>query len=115
MNYTEAKDILKNRESKKLCNNTYLRKREKGIAVQLHQTDIILFKENGDTVLDTGGWKTVTTKDRLNRYLDGFQVWQEKRIWYLSGIEKTYTFADGMTIKANMEVEGEGPNPKQLK
>lgn len=40
-----------------------------GIAVRLHNTDIVIYQPDGSVVLNTGGWYTVTTKDRIHRYM----------------------------------------------
>ena len=76
MNYQEADQKLRGRcySTRKLANNTYLKRRDwgstKAIAVQLHSTDIITFHEDGKVEVNTGGWDTITTRDRINRYLN---------------------------------------------
>lgn len=75
MNYQEADAKLQGRcyQSRKLANNTYLKRRTWGktaIAAQLHSTDVITFYEDGRIEVSTGGWDTVTTRDRINNYLD---------------------------------------------
>lgn len=40
------------------------------IAVQLHATDVVTFFLDGRIEVNTGGWDTVTTRDRINCYLD---------------------------------------------
>ena len=40
-------------------------------AVRLHSTDIVTFHANGDVVLDTGGWRTVTTIHRMRAFMPG--------------------------------------------
>tara|TARA_Y100000310_G_C20590770_1_gene767861 strand:+ start:211 stop:963 length:753 start_codon:yes stop_codon:yes gene_type:complete len=95
MNYTQANTKLGNRDSRKLQNNTYLQRRESGaIAVLLHATDVVTFNPDGTTVLNSGGWRTVTTKDRINTYLPFHRIDQVNHIWYISG--KAYS--DGMVI-----------------
>src|SRR2546422_4829254 len=75
MNYPEADAKLQGccYQSRKLENNTYLKRRDwgrtKAIAVQLHATDVITFFEDGQIEVNTGGWDTVTTRDRISRYL----------------------------------------------
>jgi hypothetical protein len=71
MDYQSASEQLTGRckERRKLGNNTYLvRRSETAIAVLLHSTDIVTFHSNGDIDIYTGGWNTVTTKDRINGY-----------------------------------------------
>src|SRR5882762_2348120 len=58
------------RESRKLANNTYARRRHSGkIAIQLHATDILTFHSDGQIDLNTGGWDTVTTRSRMNDFI----------------------------------------------
>jgi hypothetical protein len=82
---------------KKLENNTFeivLGTGERRI--RLHQTDIIIFDADGFSV-HTGGYKTITTKDRLNKYLpDGWRVYSDKGTWYLRRGEDKAVFEDGM-------------------
>lgn len=105
------------KESRKIANNTYLKRRGEDIALLLHQTDVVTFKPNGDIVLNSGGWRTPTTKERINIGLvhTDYMVWQERGVWYLgnNGYNKTLVFADGMTIHEDGSVTGAGvDNPK---
>lgn len=91
MNFQQANDLLTGRcqQSRKLGNNTYLKRRGNNIAVMLHATDVITFKPDNTAVLDSGGWRTVTTKARMNKYLfdDTRQtnyLYQDKGIWQLA-------------------------------
>lgn len=56
--------------------------------IRLHLTDIAILRPDGGVSLFTGGWKTVTTKDRINGALDkwalGYQIIQERGIWYVA-------------------------------
>lgn len=100
MNHTNAKELLAKRDSKKLANNTYLKRRENGdIAVMLHQTDIITLKPDY-AVLNSGGWRTVTTKARLNAYsLAGIS--QKQSVWYLHDGSAYY---DGVKVNYDGQV-----------
>lgn len=72
MDYRDADAKLQGRcrERRKLENNTYLERRYTGaIAVRLHRTDVLTFYPDGRIEIDTGGWHTVTTRDRINRCL----------------------------------------------
>ena len=72
MNYHEAETMLKGRcrERRRLDNNTYLERRDgETIAIRLHRTDVLSLMADGHIVIRTGGWHTVTTRDRINRYL----------------------------------------------
>jgi hypothetical protein len=82
MRYREAKAILEgrkcegyatalkkpnpNRQSVKIANNTYLERRDpRTFAVRLHATDVVTITPRY-VELNTGGWFTVTTKERIN-------------------------------------------------
>lgn len=105
--FKEADQVLQGRckQSRKLGNNTYLERRPNNqIAVRLHRTDIITYHPDGSCTLNAGGWKTVTTKDRLNKY-SPVCVWQAQSIWYVSEnspyADKNtdrYLFTDNMLI-----------------
>lgn len=51
---------------RKVANNTYAERRGDSIALKLHDTDVVTYHPDGSITLDTGGWFTVTTKDRMN-------------------------------------------------
>ena len=82
MNHTQAILKLNKRDTRKLCNNTYLERRINGdIAVKLHGTDVLTFRPDNSVVYNTGSWNTVTTKERMNSYgPSGFYIWQDKGI-----------------------------------
>lgn len=78
--------------SKKIANNTIQYKLADGTEViRLHNTDIFTKYRNGKIVLNTDGWLTPTTKDRLNNYTDALMpkgyrlgISQEKKRWTVS-------------------------------
>lgn len=87
--------------------------------VRLHLTDIVIFKGNGDVVLNSGGWRTVTTKDRMNKLLDGWHVWQESGVWYVERGQnwnrtKSFVYADGMILHSNGTTTGAGEDVKAI-
>ncbi len=100
MNFQEANAKLQGRcyESRKLQNNTYLKRRGKQvqrigrklvnvevIAVQLHATDVLSLFSDGRIRVNTGGWDTVTTRDRISRYLPKpWTVYGERKATILS-------------------------------
>ncbi len=83
-NYNEALEKLNGRERRKLKNNTYLERIDtETIGVRLHNTFVVTYKANGDIILKTGGWHTVTTKDRINAY-SPVGISQKNFTWYVS-------------------------------
>ena len=123
LDYKTAKAMLGKRSSRKLCNNTYL-KRQSGqtpekpppITVRLHSTDIVTFEPNGRITLDLGGYNTVTTRNRMNSYIPQWlRVWSESG-YCVVGIEprgmkefsrqslKRYPLADTLIVLPNRTV-----------
>lgn len=71
-------------ESRKIGNNTYLKRRDDCIAIRLHETDILKFYPDGSFSICAEDWQTVTTKARLNEYLPaGYSIYQKNSVWYL--------------------------------
>lgn len=87
MNYLTASLQLTGRcwESRKIANHTYLKRRTSTcVAVRLHATDVLTFHDDGRIHVSTGGWNTVTTKDRINSHLpDGWRVWTESEEMFI--------------------------------
>lgn len=118
-NYKDAVEKLNGKDRRKLENNTYLEKRDGGnIAVKLHQTDVVTFTPKNEVILSSGGWKTVTTKDRINRYSRA-GIHQKNNQWfvYVSAdysnpdkpvfFENPVTiFKDGVIITAKNKIKG---------
>jgi len=109
-NYRQAESILKGRDKKKVANNTWLvRLGHDRIGLKLHTTFVVIYYLRYCT-LHTGGWKTVTTKARINDFSSA-NVWQKKGDWYLSHVteDEQYDedFEEGMKIRnspSRMEV-----------
>jgi hypothetical protein len=74
------------------------------LIVTLHNTNVfILDKKNDFIALSSGGWRTVTTKQRINQasedYFCGFRVYQKNFVWYVSLKNgDTVPFKDGMKL-----------------
>jgi len=66
--------------------------------LRYQDTDIIRWCTDGSIVLNTGGWRTVTTKARYNEHLDGIRVWQERGVWTVATAKGSVEFYDGMVI-----------------
>jgi hypothetical protein len=72
---------------------TRVQKRAEGIAIKYHDTDVVLFTPEY-IELNSGGWRTLTTKSRMNECLNHGQVWQHRGVWSYKGI----TYVDGLRI-----------------
>jgi uncharacterized protein YodC (DUF2158 family) len=79
--------------------------------IRLHHTDIVIIGKNGDFTLNSGGWKTVTTKERINEYMPTGSIIQEKSIWYYSYGENRSPFFDGMLIHGDGRPDRIGKDP----
>lgn len=97
MNYQEAKNNLEHKRGDKtrhkLANNTYLVDRGEYVAVLLHQTEVVKFYPT-HAELYSGGWHTMTTKARINRY-GPVSIDQRQSIWYLP---RGIVFTEGIKI-----------------
>lgn len=105
--YEQAQDYLAGREKAKVVNNTYVIRRDIAtIALQYHNTDVVTYKADGLIVLNTGGWKTATTKERLNLFSQ-YGVYVRRGVWYVSKYlgdgrhQELGLFKDGMTLQAH--------------
>ena len=85
---TTKVDSLRNvrgvKSAKKVGNNTFEVIYKDGCkAIRLHRTDVVTFRRDGGCVLNTDGWQTRTTKDRMNKY-SPVSVYQVDSIWYVA-------------------------------
>lgn len=88
---------LNGRSSRQLANNTTVEVDEDGtIAVRLHATRILAFHPDGSFTVDSGGWRTVTTKQRLNALMPaGYRISSEQHAWRISTPDGVFDFEDG--------------------
>lgn len=86
MNHTEATKMVlgkRNKGERKIGNNTYAYIENDGsVSIELHGTKVVVIYPNGLYKLNSGGWQTSTTKDRINKY-SPVKVYQKKHVWYL--------------------------------
>lgn len=110
MKYTELDAQLtgRNHDRRKLANNTYAERRGEAIAIRLHDTDVLTFNPDGSIVATTGGWKTSTTKDRINSY-SPLRIWQKSGRWFVGNNGSTIEFQDGLTIQPDGKIIGGKP------
>jgi hypothetical protein len=87
--YRRLLALSNGRYRRKIDNNTYLFNHDNGgpyhrLAVHLHHTDVVVAYPDGRVVVDTGGWQTSTTRDRITKYIDGtgWSIFQQKGTWY---------------------------------
>ena len=80
---------------------TSIRQEGPDIVITYHATDVVRFNAKR-IILDTGGWKTNTTKTRMNQasaqYGLGYYVYQKDFSWYVECNGKTLPFC-GRTME----------------
>lgn len=67
-------------------------------AIRFHATDVVGIYADGSYMLNTGGWRTVTTMQRINSYLpEGWMLTSERNEWHLvtTARKKTGTYGEG--------------------
>lgn len=84
-----------NRERRKVGNNTYAEILPDGsVGIMLHSTYVVKIHPDNSATLNSGGWRTPTTKDRINQY-SPVRVYQRDWTWYLND---GTPFEDGMVV-----------------
>lgn len=89
---------------KRLEYNTFEYHTPDARVIRHNYTDILTFYEDGRITLNADGWRSATTKKRLNTYLPShWMIYQEKGNWYLRdcrhGID--YYYEDGTIINGD--------------
>lgn len=95
--------------AKIIARNTFKRTAPNGdTVIRLHHTDIVRISPKGKVTLNSGSWRTMTTKARMQRYMpDGYQLISDRGLWYVVRVEHSYVwdkrnprvaFYDGTTV-----------------
>lgn len=99
---TNLRDALPDIANAKIvARNTFAYMRLDGTKVfRLHYTDIVEILPDGRVKLRSGGFKTVTTKDRLNRFAPGLSIYSIRGTWYVRSTDRELAcpFFDGMIL-----------------
>lgn len=96
--YAKAAEFLGKRDVKstKQRGTKFRRMSDGTIAVYYHATPIVTYRPDGSYVLKTNGYRTSTTKSRINEYSPAY-ICQRKFVWYQRG----QRFVDGMILNAD--------------
>lgn len=90
---------------------TTVRNDKDGLSVTYHQTEVVHQTPGGTITLDSGGWRTPTTKNRINQAANqfnlGFALYQNDFNWYVAmrdrdgkiDWENATAFVDGMKFE----------------
>ncbi len=74
------------------------------VCMEYWRTDVVTWLQNGDVIINTGGWHTNTTQHRLNAAV---RVWGRCEYFEHGGLE--YEMSDGALLKTDGTVEGAIP------
>lgn len=118
-NFRQADEFLGRKTNRPLHGRaTRIRREGDVIIIRQHNTDIITYFPDGSTLLNTGGWRTVTTKQRMNEYTPAwFAVWQNKGVWTYNihadeGNDRIHgLFRDGLVVHLDRSVHIPEPQP----
>ena len=99
--YGEAQDYLQGEDSKEIGHNTWVHRTDEFIGIMLQSTYVVRYYPDGKATLHTGGWSTVTTKQRINCFIPHpYCLYQRNWNWYLwdRDTDKTIGFREGMEV-----------------
>lgn len=85
-----------------IANNTFEYATPTHRVTRLHVTDIVKFDKKGRVTLNSGGWRTKTTKARMNDTLSStdFRVYSGRGQWFVQDVvsNRSAPFFDGITL-----------------
>lgn len=92
-------------------NTTECCMKDGSVVLRLHHTNILTLRADDCLVLNSGGWRTKITKERLQEALRKKSQWRldsERGVWIVRGFGKSWGFQDGMVLHPDGKVEGAG-------
>ncbi|MFA4971501.1 MAG: hypothetical protein WC683_02730 [bacterium] len=103
--------------TRKLSENTSVCLNAGNIELHLFGSKIAVFRKSGGMIISSCGFKTATTKGRLNALMPaGLAIYTDAGIWYVKMYKpgeypwaspgKAYVFTDGMTVTESGKVKG---------
>lgn len=96
--YDEALAFLGKRDAKKAGPNTDVIRGDGNVLVRYHGNLIVIY-EPGRITLNSQGYRTYTTKERINWFLpEGYGLFQKRGEWFVQGPGGTEPFKDGMVL-----------------
>ena len=107
--YIEKRTSPRNGNKPKLMHNTFGRiwyedGKPQRVDIMLHWTVIYSIDKNTAITLNSGGWHSVTTKDRMNRFLPyGWRVFQRDFQWFVGRrialLDLEFEYEEGFRIQ----------------
>ena len=98
----------------KTATKVFIDESDNSFNVKYHNTIVWKRRADGVIVLNSGGWRTVTTKARMNQAFNqyeggAYQVYQEKGEWFVQrlphGSAQPMPFDDHMVINPSWKSE----------
>ena len=102
--YNAARVFLAGRVTRKAAHNTFVRCVTEGYAVRYHKTDVVTFKADGRVIINTGGWDTRTTRDRIRSC--GIQCFRFNGVTSITWAKNDWVLYDGLTLHPDGTVSG---------
>jgi len=109
--YVEGQRYLeggRDKTSRPIENNTRVERRGDDLAIKLHATDIAVIHPDDSITLDSGGWLTMTTKERMNRALGTrpVKIGSDRGVWFIyqGWQNKICRYFDGITISEHGDI-----------
>ena len=103
-NYEEAAQFLGDRLSKNVKGKratVIVRFDDSAIRLRYHGTTVAEFRKDGSVQVNSGRWRSRTTKDRINQAIRGLGVVFQKNFeWFMVDYQRNTTvpFQDGMVV-----------------
>jgi hypothetical protein len=106
--FQNALDFLNGKTRRKIKANTYLEVLDDNtLGVLYHQTYILKINKDQTFTLNTGGWNTVTTRERMRRAIALFNPMSKNYVFTKKGelffqetAKQAVEFFDGMIVSA---------------
>lgn len=101
--YSHALEILNGKMRKTIhgIRGTHLEVGDHGVVMYYHNTAVVYFNADGSIRINSGGYRTRTTKTKINQALDNrAKVYQHRGDWYLYYPEgnTSHPFTDKMGV-----------------
>ena len=113
--YMEAAEFLGKKSERPLSGkSTRLRRLDDyRIGVVYHATPVVIYHRNGQVELNTGGWYSVTTKQRFGEYSPA-RVYSTNGVWYVFGPSHDWDAAPSSEYYDGIKVRADGTPIKPL-
>lgn len=120
--YKELDELMGDRDRlclKRTRAQVWAERNEDLIKIRLHETYIVIYYPDDVIELDSGGWRTQLTKNRMNDLLPRpWRIASKNGVWYVGrngwNVTEAAVFDDGILLYPDGETVGEG-NEKEIR